>query len=423
MSVLNGSINIKQSFWKGLYDADGDKSGSVRIDQKNQISASHINYLANSLGYSTSINTRLDKPNIYRINMTNKTQRKKTDAIKKLHEIDYEGYVYDLTTENHHFAAGIGNLIVHNTDSVFFKFNLTDKETKLPITGEKALELSIEIAKEACHNVSKFLKQPHDFEYEKTFMPFCLLSKKRYVGILYEHDPKKGKRKEMGIVLKRRDNAPCVKDVYGGVIDILMKEKNVQKALDFVDNYLQDLIEGRIPMEKLIITKSLNSFYKKPDQIAHKVLADRITARDPGNKPTSGDRIPFVYIVYNGPKPEKGKSVLQGNKIETPSYIIENKLQIDYAYYISNQIMKPLLQLFGLVLENIWAMNNKHMKIKQFTKKIEELRKTTEDSKKCDNKITKLRNDEVKALLFDKYLIKAKNMKEGNSSIKCFLKR
>ena len=28
-------------------------------------------------------------------------------------------YVYDLTAENHHFAAGIGNLIVHNTDSIF----------------------------------------------------------------------------------------------------------------------------------------------------------------------------------------------------------------------------------------------------------------------------------------------------------------
>ena len=61
-------------------------------------------------------------------------------------------------------------------------------------------------------------------------MPFCLLSKKRYVSIKYEFDPTKGKRNEMGIVLKRRDNAPIVKDVYGGVIDILMKEKNIQKA-------------------------------------------------------------------------------------------------------------------------------------------------------------------------------------------------
>ena len=61
----------------------------------------------------------------------------------------------------------------------------------------------------------------------KTFDPLLLLSKKRYVGILYEHNPNKGKRKEMGIVLKRRDNAPIVKDVYGGLIDILMKSQDI----------------------------------------------------------------------------------------------------------------------------------------------------------------------------------------------------
>ena len=115
-------------------------------------------------------------------------------------------------------------MIVHNTDSVFFTFNLQTPEGK-PIRGKEALEITIELAQEAGHLASKFLKAPHDLEYEKTFMPFCLLSKKRYVGMLYETDPTKCKRKEMGIVLKRRDNAPIVKDIYGGVIDILMKEQ------------------------------------------------------------------------------------------------------------------------------------------------------------------------------------------------------
>jgi DNA polymerase elongation subunit (family B) len=301
-----------------------------------------------------------------------------------------------------------------DTDSVFFKFNLTDKETGESIVGEKALELSIEIAQEATHNVSKFLKQPHDFEYEKTFLPFCLLSKKRYVGILYETDPKKGKRKEMGIVLKRRDNAPIVKDVYGGVIDILMKERDIQKAIEYVNKCLQDLVDQKVPMEKLIITKSLNSFYKKPQQIAHKVLADRIAAREPGNKPTSGDRIPFVYIV------NPNKKALQGEKIETPTFIRDNNLQIDYSFYITNQIMKPLLQLFGLVLEDIWRSQYKMSKISKFTKELEQVRNTIADHKKCDDKIAKLRDKEVKVLIFDKYLRETNNSKEKNQSVTKF---
>ena len=304
--------------------------------------------------------------------------------------------------------------IYGDTDSVFFAFNLHDAKTMEPIVGQNALELSIEIAQEACHMVSSFLKAPHDFEYEKTFMPFCLLSKKRYVGMLYEHDPKKGKRKEMGIVLKRRDNAPIVKDVYGGVIDILMKEQNIQKAIDYVQKCLQDLVDGIIPMEKLIITKSLRSFYKKPQQIAHKVLADRIASRDPGNKPSSGDRIPFVYIHTNN------KKALQGDKIETPNYIKENKLSIDYSFYITNQIMKPLLQLFSLVLEDIWKMQNKTSKIIKFKREVIALKKNTEDDAKFEDKLCKMKDKEVKVLIFDKFLRETNNVKEGNQSLKKF---
>jgi DNA polymerase elongation subunit (family B) len=339
------------------------------------------------------------------------------NSIKSMEEIPYEGYVYDLTTDNHHFAAGVGNMIVHNTDSVFFKFNLLDKETGEPILGHKALELSIEIAQTACHTVSKFLKQPHDFEYEKTFMPFCLLSKKRYVGILYETDPNKGKRKEMGIVLKRRDNAPIVKDVYGGVIDILMKECNVHKAIEYVNRCLQEMVDGHVAMDKLIITKSLRSFYKNPQQIAHKVLADRIAAREPGNKPTSGDRIPFAYIV------QPNKKALQGEKIETPGYIKEKGLQLDYSFYITNQIMKPLLQLFGLVLEDIWRMQNKSAKISKFRREIAELRSEQDDNKKFEDKLAKMRDKEVKTLIFDKYLRETNNAKEGNQSVAKFFQK
>ena len=343
-----------------------------------------------------------------------------SQEIRSITEIPYSGYVYDLTTENHHFAAGVGNMIVHNTDSVFFTFNLSDKDTGEKIIGPKALELSIEIAKEACHNVSKFLKQPHDFEYEKTFLPFCLLSKKRYVGILYEHDPLKGKRKEMGIVLKRRDNAPIVKDVYGGVIDILMKDRDIKKALDYVDKCLQELVDSTVPLEKLIISKSIRSFYKNPQQIAHKVLADRIGAREPGNKPTSGDRIPFVYIV------NPNKKALQGEKIETPTFIKDNKLQIDYSFYITNQIMKPLLQLFGLVIEDIWMSQKppRRAKVTNFRKEIENIRREfAADSKKCEDKISKLKDKEVKMLIFDKYLRETNNAKEGNQSVANFFQK
>ena len=224
---MNAPENIKMAFLEGLYDADGDKkSGNLRIDQKSQISSSCIFTLLQSLGYKCSINTRDDKMDIYRINFSFNSHRKNPNAIKKMIELEhYDDYVYDLTTENHHFAAGVGNMIVHNTDSVFFTFNLKDANTGEPVTGQKALEVTIEMAKEA-GEVAQVMKKPHGLEYD--ILAFCLLSKKRYVGMLYEEDPHKCKRKSMGIVLKSVIT-PII-SVYGGIIDILV-DKDINKSI------------------------------------------------------------------------------------------------------------------------------------------------------------------------------------------------
>ena len=299
-----------------------------------------------------------------------------------------------------------------DTDSVFFKFNLKDLEGH-PIIGQKALEITIELAKQAGQLASKFLKGPHDLEYEKTFLPFCLLSKKRYVGMLYEDDPTKCKRKSMGIVLKRRDNAPIVKDIYGGVLDILMKEQNVELAVTFLKQCLQNMVDEKYSMDKLIITKSLRSGYKNPDQIAHKVLADRIGKRDSGNKPSVGDRIAFVYIE------NPSKKALQGERIETPDYIIKNKVKINYSFYITNQIMKPLQQLFALVLEDMKDFKRKRGPT-TWKNMLATLRSTYLDEVKYKEKEDAMRNKEVKLLLFDTYLRQTNNMKNGTNSITNF---
>jgi hypothetical protein len=80
------------------------------------------------------------------------------------------------------------------------------------------------------------------------------------------------------------------------------------------------------------------------------MLADRIAEREPGNAPASGDRIPYIYV-----QAEVGQkaSELQGDRIETPSYIKEKGLKPDYMYYIDHQIANPLCQLFGLFVDQI----------------------------------------------------------------------
>jgi DNA polymerase elongation subunit (family B) len=302
--------------------------------------------------------------------------------------------------------------IYGDTDSVFMSFKLTDIDTGKNIVGKEALKHTIELAKEAGELATKFLKAPHDLEYEKTFMPFCLLSKKRYVGMLYEEDVDKCFRKSMGIVLKRRDNAPIVKDVYGGIIDILMKDQDVSKAISFTKKYLNDIVDEKYPLDKLIITKSLRAFYKNPRQIAHKVLADRIGKRDPGNKPGAGDRVPFVYIQT------KKDMKLQGDRIKTPEYIVKNNLKPDYTHYITNQIMKPVQQVFALVLQDIPEYKSKKRMLVIKEKGI--MRKYIGDDTKQNKYIQDHRNKEVKGLIFDDALRKCNLRKNNQQSLKSF---
>ena len=58
------------------------------------------------------------------------------------------------------------------------------------------------------------------------------------------------------------------------------------------------------------------------------MLADRIGLREHGNKPSAGDRMNYAYIKNTNKE-------FAGRKIETPEFIKENNLKLDYSHYIT----------------------------------------------------------------------------------------
>jgi DNA polymerase elongation subunit (family B) len=257
-------------------------------------------------------------------------------------------YVYDLETENGHFHAGVGEIIVHNTDSVFFNSNIRDNETGELIKDKKGLIMAIHLGIWSGKVINVLLPTNMAIEYEKTLWPFAILTKKRYVGNLYEEDPDKYYQKSMGIVLKRRDNAPIVKIVCGGIIDEMLNKRSAMGAIEYAKKTIKDILSGHYPIDRFIITKTLRGEYADRTRIVHAVLADRMGIRDPGNKPQSNDRIPYAYIEVE----DENKIKLQGDRVEHPDYILANNLKLDYLFYITNQIMKPAIQFLELLVEN-----------------------------------------------------------------------
>lgn len=395
--ILNAPFEIRKSFFEGYYDADGSKTGSYGLDKqinfvtKNKISALCLYYLAKSIGYnklSININTKKveEGTDYYWINSTSK-YGKDPGLVKKniyLRTSDDE-YVYDLETEHGTFNAGVGEIELVNTDSCFLEFsqkilnNISEKMSLIDIlnngldkpidincddklskeikglielmdrtNGLYKLKISILRSVVLSAEIASLLRPPHDLEYEKTFYPFILFSKKRYVGMLYELDPSKVNMKYMGIVLKRRDNANIVKIIYQGIINTIMNEHNIEKSIEFLQECLDNLLNGKYNIEDLTITKTLKSTYKNRTSIAHAVLADRIGKRT-GEKVQSNTRIPYIFIEVPD---KKGITILQGNRIETPEYVIENNLKIDVEFYITNQIQKPILQIYDLIMKH-----------------------------------------------------------------------
>jgi len=272
-----------------------------------------------------------------------------------------------------------GEIVYGDTDSIFIKFPTKD------------LRESIELAKKSADRITSLCRKPYKIEYEKTFFPFILFCRKRYIGLMYEDDTTKCKRKFMGIALKRRDSAPVVKDIYGGCLDILLEQRSLKNAQDFLKNSLVSVLKNEIPLEKFIITKQLRDDYKNPDQIAHRVLADRMTQRDPGNKPQVGDRIAYIYV--------SGRSGKQGDRIENLDYVREKKLKPDSEFYITNQIQNPVAQLFALGIEQITGYQPK--KYPEFP----EL-----DEEESTLKVLAIKEKELDSLLFmtSQYLRKEK---------------
>jgi len=287
-------------------------------------------------------------------------------------------------------------VIYGDTDSIFCKFPLKDEEGNT-VLGKDALPYAIKIGQKVEKEIAKIMPKPQKLNYEKSLFPFILLSKKRYVGNLYETDVNSFKQKSMGIVLKRRDNAHIVKKIYGGLIDIILQKHDLRASVEFLNEELKDLVDGKTCINELIITKSIKASYKDPSKIAHKVLADRIGARDPGNRPCVNERIPFVYIKTNNP------NSLQGDRIENPEYIKDNGLTPDYLHYITNQIMKPIVQLYALCIDQLPGYD----KDDEYWEKIDnELREKPmyQDDIRRKNRIQNLKLSAVKELLFDKYI-------------------
>ena len=234
-----------------------------------------------------------------------------------------------------------------DTDSVMVEFDVQGRK------GQEAIDYSWEQGELASEQCSKLFKAPNELELEKVYSGYFLYSKKRYAGRLYEKKGDKVVFKKIdikGLQVVRRDSCPFVRETLRKLLTLMLESSNPRPVIELARDSARELINGKVPIEKLLMSKQLASDYKVP--MPHVTVRDKMRERAPGSEPQQGDRVPFVIVKGHGRMFEKA---------EDPTWVAENNVPIDYEYYFTNQFKKPVQDLLEPLISVEYIFDNKFM--------------------------------------------------------------
>ncbi|KAF7721640.1 DNA-directed DNA polymerase delta [Apophysomyces ossiformis] len=240
-------------------------------------------------------------------------------------------------TVEEHFSIKNGykhdaKVIYGDTDSVMIKF------------GVDNLKEAMELGREGAKIVTKKFIRPINLDFEKVYYPYLLISKKRYAGLYWTNEEKFDKLDAKGIETVRRDNCRLVSNVISTCLNKMLVDRDVAGAQEFVKQTIADLLQNKVDLSQLVITKALSKSDYAAKQ-AHVELAERMRRRDAGSAPALGDRVAYVITKASSNTPAYERA-------EDPLYVLENNIPIDTKYYLENQLSKPLLRIFEPILGN-----------------------------------------------------------------------
>lgn len=216
------------------------------------------------------------------------------------------------------------HVVYSDTDSVFLTLDSKTKEEILNFVEQINLNLPGLM----------------ELEYEG-FYPFGIFvsakagpygAKKKYALI-----SEKGKLKITGFETVRRNWSPIAKETQEKVLDIILRERDVQKAFLFARSVILDLRKHQIPNEKVIITTQLQRDIASYDSIGpHVAVAKKM--RDKGQDVGPGSMIEWVVT--------EGKGIIR-ERAELPEDVKEGKYDDDY--YINNQVVPAVERIFAVL--------------------------------------------------------------------------
>jgi len=216
-----------------------------------------------------------------------------------------------------------------------FKVLYADTDSVFIVLENKSKEEALRFLK----IVNSVLRKPMELEYESFYPSGLFLEKKGEAGGAkkrYALLTENGELVLKGVEAIRGDWSKIAKDTQRRVLEILLKDKNVDAAAKYVNEVISNVKSRKVDISDMIIqvklTKNLNEYSSKgPHVIAGEIYSSK------GYNVGRG----FVvnYIISEG-KGKLADKVILAEGAKPKDYDIE--------YYINNQIMRAVFKIFEI---------------------------------------------------------------------------
>jgi DNA polymerase I len=196
--------------------------------------------------------------------------------------------------------------------------------------------------------IKEFIKKvkdelPLDMDVDNTYkVIFFTESKKRYAGLTT-----KGEIVVRGLEVRRGDWCDLAKELQSEVIRIILEEENPEKAFEYAKETIKKVKEGKVPLSKLIIHKTLTksaSSYESAQ--AHVRAAEK--AKELDLAAAVGNKISYVIVKGQGILSDRAYPVDMFQKFENGMlYARDRSYELDSDYYMEKQLIPTALRILG----------------------------------------------------------------------------
>ncbi|MEM4104612.1 MAG: DNA polymerase domain-containing protein [Thermoplasmatales archaeon] len=230
-----------------------------------------------------------------------------------------KGIISDLS------SRGI-QVVYGDTDSVFIK------------TGKGAVNEAVEFANGIASQISSELGI--HIEVERVFDPmFSHGAKKRYAGKVVYPEQERGNVVVRGYEIRRTDSFDLQSEALMEIFNLIL-DRNVNAALKRAKEIIQDVREGRVENDKLVISRTVKDFdfYKEGDSLANVQVAKKMI--NSGREFIPGMKVSWI-VVDSKKRPQQ---------VEPYYPNVQFNFKPDYDYYADRvaQTLSRVTEVFNV---------------------------------------------------------------------------